>query len=256
MTPDTAPIGTLAILQARLSSSRLPGKVLMPLGGVPMIAFMIERLRRSRKIDRLVLATSDQPSDDLLAETAARLGLAVVRGPLDDVLGRFALALQSNPAAVVVRLTGDCPLIDPLVVDRVVACVTEGRADYASNTSPPTYPDGLDCEAFRADLLIRADREARLPSEREHVTPWIRGLVGEGAGNVACAADLSSLRWTVDYEDDLALVRSMVDYLGPAAHGADTFDFLRAFDNIGHSGATHSRNEGYELSLAKDAGKD
>lgn len=247
---------TLGVLQARLSSSRLPGKVLMPLGGVPMICFMIERLRRSRMIDLLVLATSHEEADDPLAEQVAAMGVPVVRGPLDDVLGRFELALQSYPAQVVVRLTGDCPLIDPIVVDRVIQCVTKRGADYASNTAPPTYPDGLDCEAFRSDMLLRANKEARLQSEREHVTPWIRAFVGERAANVECAADLSSLRWTVDYADDLALVRSMVNYLGQGATEADTFDFLRSFDAIGKPEALHSRNEGYGLSLAKDAGLD
>lgn len=253
MTQTTSATGTLAVLQARLSSSRLPGKVLMPVGGMPMICFMIERLRRSRRIDRLVLATSSDASDDALAEAVAAHGTAVVRGPLDDVLGRFVMALEAFPAEVVVRLTGDCPLIDPAVVDRVIECVTTGRAPYASNTTPPTYPDGLDCEAFPADLLRHAAAEARLLSEREHVTPWIRAAVADRSETVRCSVDLSSLRWTVDYADDLELVRAMVARLGPAALDADLFDLLRAFDAVEKPAAVHARNEGYDKSLANDA---
>lgn len=252
MTAATPGQTTLAVLQARLSSSRLPGKVLMPVGGMPMICFMIERLRRARSIDRLVLATSAEPSDDDLAEAVAACGIEVVRGPLDDVLARFALALERYPADIVVRLTGDCPLIDPALVDRVVECVASGRAAYASNCIPPTYPDGLDCEAFRADLLERAASEARLPSEREHVTPWIRTAAADQSEPVRCSADLSSLRWTVDYADDLELVRRMVDHLGADAPGADLFDLLRAYDAVEKPSAAHSRNEGYQKSLASD----
>jgi spore coat polysaccharide biosynthesis protein SpsF len=254
MTTATSGVRTLAVLQARLSSSRLPGKVLMPLGEKPMIGFMIERLRRARSIDRLVLATSDETSDDQLAEAVAAMGVAIVRGPLDDVLARFALASQLNPADVIVRLTGDCPLIDPGVVDRVVECVTSGDADYASNCFPPTYPDGLDCEAFRFDLLNHAAREARLPSEREHVTPYIHATA-MAAGRVSavrCNVDLSALRWTVDYIDDFELVRRIVAHLGERALDADVFDVLRAYDMVAEYATHNTRNEGYQKSLAQD----
>ena len=254
MTNTASGVRTLAVLQARLSSSRLPGKVLMPLGGIPMIGFMIERLRRSRSIDRLVLATSDEASDDPLAEAVATMGVAVVRGPLHDVLARFALAVQLNPADVIVRLTGDCPLIDPGVIDRVVECVTSGDADYASNCFPPVYPDGLDCEAFRFDLLNRASREARLLSEREHVTPYIRAtaLAAGRVGAVRCNIDLSALRWTVDYIDDFELVRRIVAQLGERALDADVFDVLRAYDRVAAYATHNTRNEGYQKSLTQD----
>ncbi len=253
MIAPKATIGTLAVLQARLSSSRLPGKVLRPLGGMAMISFMIERLRRSRSIDRLVLATSCEASDDQLAEQVSAMGIAVVRGPLNDVLGRFVLALEENPADVVVRLTGDCPLIDPGVVDKVIDCVTAHKAPYASNTAPPSYPDGLDCEAFHAELLKRAAHEAGLQSEREHVTPWIRAFVADQSENLRCGVDLSSLRWTVDYAEDLELVRAMVARVGASAVDADMYDFLRAYDSIDKPEGFHARNEGYNKSLANDA---
>jgi len=253
MNPRSQPIRTLAILQARLSSSRLPGKVLMPVHGMPLIGFMIERIRQSRTIDHLVVATSTEMSDDPLVEAVSAMGIAVVRGPLDDVLARFALAESLYPASVVVRLTGDCPLIEPRLIDRVVASVISGHADYASNCVPATYPDGLDCEAFRADILRRAASEALLPSEREHVTPWIRSAAGGRTNTIKCNVDLSKLRWTVDYEDDLQLIRQMVERLGERAMSADLYDILRAYDEIGGSSSSYARNEGYQKSLASDA---
>lgn len=243
---------TVAILQARMSSSRLPGKVLMPVGGLPLVVFMIERVRQSQSIDELVLATSVEASDDPLVDAVQKIGVRVVRGPLDDVLARFEKAADLAQADIVVRLTGDCPLIDPRLIDRVVAEIASGAALYASNCVPATYPDGLDCEAFSAGLLRRAARDARLQSEREHVTPWIREAASERSANIECAVDLSGIRWTVDYPEDLQNVRAMVDYLGPRAAQADLFDLLRAHDVLGGQQASHNRNEGYAKSLAAD----
>jgi len=244
---------TVAILQARLSSSRLPGKVLLPLGGKPLIAFMIERVRRAGSIDELVLATSRQASDDPLADAVEALGVRVVRGPLEDVLARFALAAELTSPDVIVRLTGDCPLIDPVLIDRVVDQVVSGAAAYASNCLPPTYPDGLDCEAFTAELLRAAHHEARLASEREHVTPWIRDACAGRMAAVRSTFDLSNLRWTIDYPDDLVHVRAMVDLLGEKAVHADLFDLLRAHEALKLGNNVRSRNEGYAKSLATDA---
>jgi spore coat polysaccharide biosynthesis protein SpsF len=242
----------VAILQARVSSSRLPGKVLMPLAGGPMINFMIERICRSNSIDELVLATSDEASDDPLVQAVDKMGVRVVRGSLNDVLARFALAADVTNPEIVVRLTGDCPLIDPLLIDRVVALISEGDALYASNCVPPSYPDGLDCEAFRVELLSAAMKDASLPSDREHVTPWIRRAAGAQIATISSSVDLSQLRWTVDYADDLELIRKMIRVLGDRAVDADMFDMLRAFDQIGAHKMLHSRNEGYAKSLASE----
>lgn len=250
---------TVAIVQARMSSTRLPGKVLMPLAGLPAIVFMLERVRRAASLQAVVLATSTDPSDNRLAETVAAAGYPVHRGPLDDVLARFAGAARAHRADTVVRLTGDCPLIDPALIDRVVALLHDGRLDYANNTESPSYPDGLDVEAMRADTLHAAMDQARLPSEREHVTPWIRQQPGLRRGLLRGAIDLSALRWTVDHADDLAVVRALVDALpqvcpGMAALDADLFDFLRVLDHHPtlRDANRHSRNEGYARSLAAE----
>ena len=154
----------LAILQARMSSSRLPGKVLMPLAGAPMIVRQIERVARSERIDKLVVATSDDPSDDALAKTVAHEAIGVHRGPLDDVLARFIGALTAfGPADHVVRLTGDCPLADPAVIDATIDRVLAAGADYGSNTPPRrTFPKGLDVEVMTVAALHAASLAAHL----------------------------------------------------------------------------------------------
>jgi spore coat polysaccharide biosynthesis protein SpsF len=151
----------LGVLQARMSSTRLPGKVMADVAGAPMLGRQVERLRRSQRMDRLVLATSEDPSDDALAAYGERLGLDVVRGPLADVLARFVMALDRNPASeVLVRLTGDCPLTDWRVLDATVDRHLEIGADYTCNVSPRTFPHGLDVEVVRAQALRAAGSEA------------------------------------------------------------------------------------------------
>ena len=245
---------TVAIIQARMSSSRLPGKVLMPIAGRPAILVMCERVRRARGIDALCVATSVDPSDDPLAACLGEAGIPVHRGSLDDVLDRFRTAGRAHGAEVAVRLTGDCPLIDAGLIDRVVALVAEEGCDYASNIEPPTYPDGLDVEAMTMAALEAAAAEARLGSEREHVTPFIRNRPERfRSGLISSPIDLSALRWTVDYADDLALVRRLAEGVDdPLA--ADRYDFLRVYEALGLSGVAHARNEGLASSVARDAG--
>ena len=216
----------LAILQARMSSSRLPGKVLSPLFGEPMIFRQIERLARARRIDRLVVATSTDGSDDALAEACAARGVAVFRGSLDDVLDRFAGALDLFPEAkTVIRVTADCPLADWTVVDEVIAHLEATGADYASNTpAERTYPHGLDVEVMRREALLDAWREGRDPYEREHVTPYIyRRPETYRLQFVSRTPSLAHLRWTVDYPADLEFVRDVYARLYPAdpAFGSD-----------------------------------
>ena len=220
----------LAILQARMSSTRLPGKVLADVAGAPMILRQIERLKRSRRIEGIVAATSTDPSDDSLANLLTLDGVAVHRGPLDDVLARYAGALERYPAQVVVRLTGDCPLADPGVIDAAIDLLMDNDLDYASNTpAHRTYPKGLDAEVMRAPCLLRAAREAKDPYEREHVTPFLYRHPEIFAQDfISQAADEGEVRWTVDRPDDLEFVRAVYDGLY-AQKPAFTSDDVRAF---------------------------
>jgi spore coat polysaccharide biosynthesis protein SpsF len=221
----------LAILQARMSSTRLPGKVLMPLAGAPLVLRQIERLRRARHIDELLVATSTDPSDDQLAETLDGAEVPVFRGDLQDVLGRYNGALLTHPDALhVVRLTADCPLTDPALIDQVIEEHVRTGADYTSNTPEPrTYPKGLDCEIMRSDVLRAAAAEAVDKDEREHVTMFIyRRPDRFRIAGVSQGADEGDVRWTVDRPDDYQFVSAVYDALYPTT---PTFDSprIRAF---------------------------
>jgi spore coat polysaccharide biosynthesis protein SpsF len=221
----------LAVLQARMSSSRLPGKVMAPVLGEPMIGRQVERLRRARRIDQLVVATSTDASDDPLAAYCAGLELEVFRGSLDDVLERFRGVLAAHPQAkAVVRLTADCPLADPDLIDRVIGHHHEAGADYTSNTlGSRSFPHGLDTEVIRPAALAEAARNATDPYEREHVTPYIyRRPETYRLAGVARHESLAALRWTVDFPEDLAFVRDVYARLYPfdPAFGADAIAAL------------------------------
>ena len=209
---------TWAIVQARTTSSRLPGKVLRPLAGKPKVLRQLERIGRATRLDGIVVATSDDPSDDDLAILLADAGYDYVRGPLDDVLGRFIVALDEYQPDVVVRLTADCPLISPRVIDQVVERFHSSAADYVSNTMEPTYPDGLDVEVITAAALREVAAVSTDIHEREHVTLGIyRRTDLFGVENFADPAgrDNSQLRWTVDNTEDFAFVSEIYQQLSP-----------------------------------------
>lgn len=217
-----------AVLQARMSSSRLPGKVLRPLLGQPMILRQIERLRRCRRLDRIVVATGDHPSDDILAETLAGTGLEVVRGPPEDVLGRFLKVIETlGLTGDMVRLTADCPLADPDVIDACIDLRREGGFDYASNGQVRTWPRGLDVEAFTVEALQQAGAEAVSDYDREHVTPWLyRPGSPFRRGDLVQARDDSALRWTVDLPEDFAFVERVYAALYPKTPAFTSADIL------------------------------
>jgi len=247
---------TAALIQARMSSTRFPGKVLEPLAGRPSIVFMVERARRAQSLDAVVVVTSTDASDDPLAATLSRHGIECFRGDLHDVLARYHVAAQQSGATTVVRLTGDCPLVDPALVDAVVAARLADRADYASNVDPPTFPDGLDIECFSSEALRRAFQEASAPAEREHVTPWMRSAAsGLRRTNLRGLADLSHLRLTVDYPDDLTVVRRVVDHCSRRNAHFDLYDVLRclAAEPELMELSRHARNEGFAKSAAAGA---
>jgi spore coat polysaccharide biosynthesis protein SpsF len=206
-------VTTTCVIQARTGSTRLPGKVLIDLAGRPLLAFMVERLR-TLDVDHLVVATSDLPADDPIDELTKALRVPVVRGPEQDVLARFGVVIDSMTADHVIRLTADCPLIDPAVIAEALQLHLQLGADYTSNTLARTYPDGLDVEVIRTAALAEAVRDAVDPAEREHVTPFVyRRPERFGLSAVCSGQQLGAERWTVDTEDDLARVRSIVEQL-------------------------------------------
>lgn len=212
-------VDTLCVVQARMGSSRLPGKVLQEVGGMPMLAFLLSRLATA-KVDRVVVATSDLAQDDPVEEVARGAGFDVVRGSERDVLARFRSAIAAHPAEVVVRITGDCPLTDPALVDEIVRLHLERSADYTSNVLPRTYPKGLDVQVANAPALLAAADEATDPAEREHVMPFLyRRPERFTLANLWCDDDLGDESWTVDTAGDLAFVRSVVERLPVATAG-------------------------------------
>lgn len=247
----------LAILQARVSSSRLPGKVLLPLLGQPMLARQLERVRRARLIDTLLVATSEDVSDDPIEALCAAAGVACYRGRLDDVLDRYYQAALAYRPRHIVRLTGDCPLADPGLIDAVIAYYLESGCAHVSNGGePPSFPDGLDVEVFSFAALETAWRETRLGSEREHVTPFIyKHPERFRLGQYRSPVDLSALRWTVDEAADFELISIVYQTLYPAKPDFDSADVLRLLEarpELKTINTRHRRNEGYAKSLRQD----
>jgi len=207
--PDSVdPQDVVAIIQARLGSMRFPRKVLADLGGIPLLEFMIERVRQAKTVGTIVLAVPEGDLDSPLAEIAARQGVELIGGSEKDVLGRFADAVRDREETVVVRLTADCPFVDPVVIDRAVEEFVKQSVDYLRTDL--TFPDGLDVEVTTRDALLTADARATAPAEREHVMPWIAAHLEYRQASIGNSRDLGQLRLTVDESEDLAVVRAVV----------------------------------------------
>ena len=246
------PPRTVAIVQARFGSRRLPGKVLLPLAGRPMLAHVLERAAAIPGVDAVCLATSTVPEDAAVAALAESLGFEVFRGSLDDVLDRFRGAAEFMQATICVRVTADCPLLDPFVAGEVVALRARTGADYASNVHPPTFPDGLDCEVFTRSALELAASEAKAPAHREHVTPFLYGSAERfRCVNLTREIARADVRLTVDDAEDLRLVETLLADLtdpvpGRFAHGT-VLDRLDA--RPAAAARAHLRNKGFAMSL-------
>jgi|TARA_R110001583_G_scaffold96819_4_gene241503 spore coat polysaccharide biosynthesis protein SpsF len=247
---------TLAILQARCSSTRLPNKVIKPLADKEMILHQIDRIKQCKNIDALVVATSTDPSDNALAELCNRNSIECFRGSLNNVLDRFYQAWSKHRSINIVRLTGDCPLTDPEVTDRVISEHIRFEADYTSNVLPPTYPDGLDVEVFNSKSLETAWKNAKLPSELEHVTPYIINhpeLFSKH--NVTQSVDLSHLRWTVDNPEDFIFVEIIYHNFFNKEKNflqKDIVEYIESHPEIKNINKLFTRNSGYNDSLKKD----
>ncbi len=249
----------LAIIQARMGSSRLPGKMALPIiHGKGALELMIERVLRCKMIGKLIVATTVHPSDEKLVEICRKAGVECFRGSEEDVLDRFYQAYLSAGKSfnTIVRLTGDCPLNDPAVIDNIISVFLKSDSDYVSNVEPPTYPDGLDTEVIRASVLERVWTETKMKSSREHVTWYIRtnpGLFKNS--NVVNDTDLSKHRWTLDEESDYRMIKAVYEDLYDANPGfgmKDVLDFLSGHPEIERLNMKIARNEGLLKSLKDD----
>jgi glutamate-1-semialdehyde aminotransferase/spore coat polysaccharide biosynthesis protein SpsF (cytidylyltransferase family) len=251
--PETATV--IAIVQARMGSTRLPGKSLAEICGHPMLWHVVARARRSRLVNKVVVATTDQAADDPIALMCRDEEIPCFRGSEGDVLDRFYRTAQAHSADVVVRITADCPLIDPAVIDEIVSRFKQSDCDYVSNTFRYTFPDGLDTEVFSFEALERAWREARKPAEREHVTPYLRtGRFRTANVESDTPAGGDHQRWTVDHPSDLEFVRGIyAEFSGKNDFGfRDVLDLLRKRPDLATQTETVS-NQVYYRSLYSQA---
>ena len=227
-----------AMLQARAGSARLPGKVLMPMGGKPMIAQILERARRSRLCSEFFLLTTEKAEDDPVADIGAGLGVSVVRGSEDDVLGRFAMALDRTDAEAVVRLTGDNPFVDGALIDYMLAAflAASPRADYANNIDGPGFPYGLSAEIVRRDALLDAHDNGKTREDREHVTHFIRTRPDRyRLQTIHAPAPFTVDSLTVDTKDQYD---EIADLFGRMQRDNPDFDFYDLIDCMTESGTT------------------
>lgn len=223
-----------AIVQARMGSTRLPGKVLMDIAGEPMLARVCDRTRQSKMLTEVIVATTTEPADDVIEEFCAHRGWKCYRGSEEDVLDRYYKVSLRQRSEAVIRITADCPLIDPQVVDQVLSAFLEARPDYASNVLERTYPRGLDTEVMTTVALARSWREATEPYQRVHVTPYIcQNPQSFSLLSVKSNTDHSGCRWTVDTAQDLQFVRTVYDRLGSAGN----FSWLEVLTLLEHEPA-------------------
>ena len=243
----------VAIVQARMGSTRFPGKILVPLCGKPMLAQVLQRIRAANGIDSLIVATTIEREDDVLAEWLESSGIPCFRGATHDVLDRYYRCAKEVGAEVIVRVTADDPLKDPEIVEEAIQILSSSPSiDYVSNTIEPSYPEGLDIEVFRFAALERAAKEALLPSEREHVTPFIWKNPGKfEIKSFKMTPDRSSWRWTVDKENDLKFVENLLKQFAcdPMVSYRDLIGYIEAHPYLMEINTGTMRNEGYLKSL-------
>lgn len=246
----------VAVVQARMGSSRLPGKVMKEMAGKPMIGHLFERVSRSKKINKVILATSANASDDVLCAYAASLGIEVFRGSENDVLDRIYQAVKLYRPKAIVRVTADSPLQDPVILDAAIDFFLASGLDYVSSgANPPVFPDGMDSEIFTFIALEKAWRESTLLSEREHVTPYIKNSGHFNIGDFHPDIDYSAERWVVDNEEDYVLVRAIFEalyYDKPEFGIKEIMDFKSKNKEIFSLNKSIKKNEGYFKSLEKD----
>ena len=236
----------VAIIQARMGSTRLPDKVMKVINGVPMIELLLARLSDSKELDQIVVATSINANNEPLVEHVQSLGYACEQGSEDDVLERYVTAAKIHQADVVVRITGDCPLVDPKLVDECIRRFRKDRVDYFSNISPHSYPDGLDIEVVTLLALEKVMRESDKAFDREHVTPYILESGRFNISSMQNSENLSCLRWTVDERTDLEVITSIFKNFSPDIHFTwqQVLKLQRAQPHLFSANQQIRRNEG------------
>lgn len=248
---------TAAVIQARMGSTRLSGKVMLEISGKPVLWHVINRVSKSKLIDGLVVATTANREDDTIEKFCNQISVTVFRGSEDDVLDRYYQCARKLNIENIVRITADCPLHDPAVIDLVIERYRQGNYDYVSNIDPPTYPDGIDVEVFSFRALDSAWRNASLVSEREHVTPYIRkhGDLFK-ISNVKNNEDLSSYRWTLDQAEDFEFIQKIYKKFDESNidefYTQDIIGLLEKNPELTGINSAIARNEGYAKSVNKD----
>lgn len=249
----------LAITQARYGSTRLPAKVLKEVSGHTLLELHLKRILQASKITELRVATTNEEGAERIVEIAQRIGVKTYKGSIDDVLERFYFTAKDLNPDYVVRITSDCPLIDPNVIDLIVTTCIDGGYDYVSNTLLPTFPDGIDCECFKFSALEKAYNKARLRSEREHVTPYIKkhsSFNNEDefrSFNVENPIDYSNYRITVDTQEDFNLIKELITNVGDDKSWLQYVEYLQNHSDTYNINSMYSRDEGYAKSLKYDS---
>jgi spore coat polysaccharide biosynthesis protein SpsF len=256
----------VAIIQARMGSTRLPGKVMMDLCGNPVLWHVVKRVSASNRLNWVVVATSTAKEDNIIENFCNRTNIMVFRGDATNVLSRYYecakyLIGKGHNIQYIVRITADCPLIDPAIIDKVIHLAVSEKLDFASNVHPITYPDGLDVEVFTFEALSEAYHNATLPSEKEHVTPYIIKNPHFRQGNVKNTVDISgyqNLRWTLDYDADYFFIKLVYKYLYPHSYCGrcflmeDVLQLMKEKPELLLINTHIPANEGYQKSLQED----
>ena len=243
------------IIQARMGSKRLPGKVMKPLDDKnPSLYYSITQIKNVKNIDKIIVATTKQKEDDVICDFSKKMNISCFRGNSDDVLDRYYKCAQENKLDEIIRITADCPLIDPQVIDEIISEFENSGCDYIQNLEPRTFPDGMDVEIFRFNILKEAWENAELPSEREHVTSYFRNNKNKiQMKNFLYKKDLSFHRWTLDYDEDLELLRQIIKKIvtRPILMN-DVLSLFSKEPSLSKINDRYDANDGYKLSLEKD----
>lgn len=241
----------LAITQARTGSTRFPNKILKKIGHETLLSIHINRIKKANKINSIIVATTNKKNDDVIKQQADKLNVECFRGDEDDVLDRFYQAATTHNPDFVVRLTSDCPLIDPILIDEIIEATINSNVDYCSNTLIESFPDGQDIEVFTYSALKKAWKESVLKSEREHVTPFMKKNF-KSINIHSNSMEFNKVRMTVDEPKDLVVINKLVDKLGLNENWKNYSKLYLNDKNIKNINSSIIRNEGYLKSIIND----